>query len=348
MNSIFFLLKSAYVIAQILGWSIYILVALILTYLRNDDLSNRFFLLLFSTFGIGLVLSHLYRNLIIRLRWLNLSISAIIPRFLLGSLAFGLLFQLLYLSISLTLFGTQHLSQIDRLAQEYTGWILVFLFWSVGYFFYHFFKNYKQEEINNLTLRAAQSEMELNRLKAQLNPHFIFNAMNSIKALVDEDAKKSKDAITQLSNILRKSMKTGGEKLIALEEEMKMVDDYLSLEAIRFEERLQVITEIPASLMSKKVPPMMVQTLVENAIKHGISHIPQGGTVRINAKTSEEFWVLRISNSGSLSEAYTEQRGIGLENSRKRLRLLFGEKADIRLTQSKGEVLTEIHIPNIV
>ena len=94
---------------------------------------------------------------------------------------------------------------------------------------FHFVNNYKKEEIKNLKWQAAKNEIELNKLKSQLNPHFIFNSMNSIRALVSEDPKLAKEAITQLSNVLRNSLLMGKQKLIPLGDEMKLVNDYLGL-----------------------------------------------------------------------------------------------------------------------
>src|SRR5690606_34796559 len=120
----------------------------------------------------------------------------------------------------------------------------VFIIWSLLYFLFHFINNYKKEEIKNLKWEAARNEIELNKIKSQLNPHFIFNSMNSIRALVDENPDLAKNAITQLSNVLRNSLLMGKKKLIPLGDELKIVDDYLSLEKTRFEERLTIIKKI--------------------------------------------------------------------------------------------------------
>jgi sensor histidine kinase YesM len=338
-------LKKTYLAAQFLGWSTYILIALLLNSLRGEPLSKELFILLIYAFVIGIGLSHAYREVILRKKWLNLSIGAIIPRFLLGSLLFGFFFECLYLAASAVLYGGSHLNRIDLLAQELTGWVLLFLFWSVVYFFYHFFRNYKQEEIKNLRWEAARSEMELNRLKSQLNPHFIFNAMNSIRALVDEDAKKAKDAITRLSNILRSSLQMGRERLISLQEELKLVNDYLALETIRYEERLRIEIEIPADLLSEKIPPMLLQTLVENAIKHGIAKLPKGGLLRITGQRDKTSWKLEIQNPGKLNQSNTGNNGIGLENTRERLQLLFGATAELHIYEMEDNVCSVVKIP---
>ena len=117
--------------------------------------------------------------------------------------------------------------------------------------------------------------MKWNLLKSQLNPHFIFNALNSIRALVDENPGKSKNAITQLSNILRNSLQIDKNRLTSFTDEMKTVQDYLELESIRFEERLEVDIKLHPNSDQFQIPPLMIQTLVENSIKHGISNLKE-------------------------------------------------------------------------
>src|SRR5690606_38237133 len=125
--------------------------------------------------------------------------------------------------------------------------------------------------------QAVKNEIELNRLISQLNPHFVFNSMNSIRALIDEDPKLAKQAVTELSNVLRNFLLMGKKTMVAFSEELKMVKDYLSLEKIRFEEKLQIIIKVDDDCMNFLVPPLMIQTLVENGIKHGTSKLPEGG-----------------------------------------------------------------------
>ena len=130
-------------------------------------------------------------------------------------------------------------------------------------------------------------EIELNNLKSQLNPHFIFNALNSIRALVDENPSKSKQAINQLSNILRNSLASDKKGLTKFEDEIKIVKDYLGLESIRFEERLKTEFEIHPESQKFLVPPLMIQTLVENGIKHGISKLTPGGVIQLKTYRGE-------------------------------------------------------------
>jgi LytS/YehU family sensor histidine kinase len=203
----------------------------------------------------------------------------------------------------------------------------------------------------SLKYEAAIFEIELNQLKSQLNPHFIFNALNSIRALVDEDPDKSKTAITQLSNILRNSLVVNRRKLIDLKDEIKTVMDYLALESVRFEERLSVFYNIDPATTSCQVPPLMLQTLVENGIKHGISKLTYGGQIRISARINEDNNLeIEIRNSGQFSgNGSSGTTGLGIENTRRRLDLLYGSRSQFQIrNEDDATVLTRIIIPQSV
>lgn len=230
-------------------------------------------------------------------------------------------------------------SQIMGLSIVYA---LIYFVWLVLYYIYHYFERY------NLSLKheAAVHEIELNNLKSQLNPHFIFNALNSIRALVDEDPVKSKNAITRLSNILRNSLISDKKKLTTFEEELIMVQDYLSLESVRFEERLRTDFEIHPDSYSFKVPPLMLQTLVENCIKHGISKLKHGGFVKLKTFVSNEKLKVQIRNSGQYTLQSLDNGGLGLKNTSQRLNLIYGEEASFKIFNENSEtVLAELIIP---
>ena len=224
--------------------------------------------------------------------------------------------------------------------------MLVLLFWSVFYLIYHYFERY------NLSLKrqAEMNEIELNNLKSQLNPHFIFNALNSIRALIDEDPKKSKLAITQLSTILRSTLVSDQNSLSKFEEELKTVKNYLGLEMIRYEERLKVNFDIDPASYSYQVPPLMLQTLVENGIKHGISQLKEGGEIRVESKVQDGKLHIAIRNSGQLRKTngkkYNGKSGLGLINTQRRLSLIYGDQAKFKIRNESGSmVLTELILP---
>ena len=224
----------------------------------------------------------------------------------------------------------------------------VMFFWSLIYFMVHYIENYKKAEIENLKWQANINEIELNKLKSQLNPHFMFNAMNSIRALVEENPERAKESITQLSNILRNTLTMGKNKVIPFDDELKIVKDYVGLESTRYEERLRVEFVIDPQSSNFSVPPLMLQTLVENGIKHGISKLPEGGDLKVKTEVKGDVLHVNISNSGQLNGRSSNGTGFGIKNSEQRLSLLYGNYASLKIYNSDDKhVQTELIIPKL-
>jgi LytS/YehU family sensor histidine kinase len=252
-------------------------------------------------------------------------------------------------------FISGYLLGVERDAQHMTAAIIssilnitsVITVWSLIYFAVHYFENSKKAEIETLIFEAAVKDFELKTLKAQLNPHFMFNAMNSIRALIEEDPQNAKDAITKLSNLMRYTLKIERTETVSLAEELRTIQDYLDLEKIRFEERLNYKINSTSDADRVEIPPMMVQTLVENGIKHGISKMTEGGYLEVMAGVVNSNLVIEIRNSGKFDEeALKNSRGFGVSNTKHRLSLLYGENASLSLiNENKNTVLTKLKIP---
>jgi LytS/YehU family sensor histidine kinase len=220
--------------------------------------------------------------------------------------------------------------------------LILILFWNSVYFTFHFFQKSRQQELNNISLEASRNEIELKNLLSQLNPHFLFNSLNSIRALIDIKPSKAKDAVTTLSALLRKSLALGKEELVPLSAELEMIDHYLELEKVRFEERLSISWDTDDTINDLLIPPFSLQTLVENAIKHGISHLVNGGSIRIRTSNESDSIVLEVQNTGHLD--HSAEPGIGLSNTRRRLDLQFKGKAHLDLFEKEGNVLAKLTI----
>lgn len=192
----------------------------------------------------------------------------------------------------------------------------------------------------------------LTTLKSQVNPHFLFNTLNSISALIRTDAEKAREMTRKLSSIFRKSLEDSSDTH-SLEEEFDFLDDYLSIEKIRFgEDRLKVVKELDPDSRGFQLPSMLLQPVVENAIKHGISCIRDGGTVRISAGRSGRGVMIEVSNDGpeagefDLSELLC--RGMGLRNVFERLRIYSRGDGKLELKpRPGGGALVTIFIPEI-
>ena len=334
---------------QIGGWAIYAIAQIVAVLeLDQGSLSNQRIIFLLYEAALGLAVSHIYRNFINRWKWLSLTMPRLIPRVLFSVFVMGVIMYFLRIPVSIPLGLFNKNVVLDPMVLLGLSFVYAFFFflWSVMYFIYNYFERYNK----SLKLEASIKEIELNNLKSQLNPHFIFNALNSIRALVDENPSKSKLAINQLSNILRNSLVTEKRGLTKFEEEMKVVKDYLGLEGIRFEERLRTELDIDPASVDFMVPPLMIQTLVENGIKHGISKLKDGGIIQIKTKVERDRLKIHIRNSGHfhLNGAKKPSGGMGLENTRQRLKLIYGEEASFRiLTENNTFVLTEIIIPHL-
>jgi two-component system LytT family sensor kinase len=340
--------KNLYWISQVSGWGLFVIVNLLIISSFETIPLNRIALWILLGF-YGVFFSHLYRSYIKKNNWTNLTLNKIIPRILIASFIVALI-------IYIPVYGSGYLLGVEREDKHLTASIIasilnitsVALVWSLIYFAIHYFENSKKAEIETLIFEAAVKDFELKTLKAQLNPHFMFNAMNSIRALIEEDPQNAKDAITKLSNLMRYTLKIERTETVPLADELKTIQDYLDLEKIRFEERLNYKIKSTPDADRVEIPPMMVQTLVENGIKHGISKITEGGEVRVDARVLNSNLIVEIRNSGEFDEDELKiSRGFGVSNTKHRLSLLYGENASLTLTnENNNTVLTKLKLPS--
>ena len=192
--------------------------------------------------------------------------------------------------------------------------------------------------LDTLKLESLVKELELKTIKAHITPHFIFNSLNSIRALVDENPQRARKAVTELSNILRSSMQTEKMETVPLEKELHIIKDYLALENMRFEDRLKVEYDIDEDTLDQPVPPMMLQTLVENAIKHGISQQINGGVIKLISDFKGDYHELVVQNTGQLNGSVNTE-GFGIPSTTNRLNLLYGDKASFAIKQINGSLV---------
>ncbi len=337
-----------YWILQFLGWGAFAFVNIFFASLSQGISAVQ--LWAFVVLGSFYLLStHFLRFIVKTYNWFKLGIPQLLFQTLLAVLALSFVNIVAQILINIA-FGTLSPQEDFRILVILVNLFVAFLFyaiWFLLYFLFHFLDNY------NTTLRyeAKINEIRLNHLKSQLNPHFIFNALNSVRALIDEDPNKAKTAITRISNMLRFSLMLDKKQTIDFGDELNTVKDYLELESIRFEERLQVSYAIEDEAFSFKIPPMMLQTIVENAIKHGISNLVKGGIIEIKCREGlNDDLYIQVKNSGQLKATPSlkskEGEGHGLSNTIQRLKLIYGGKATFRIFNSGNQfVITEIKIP---
>ncbi len=222
--------------------------------------------------------------------------------------------------------------------------VLVIFGWVVCYLVIKALLKLNADRIERLQLNATLKQAQLNTLKGQINPHFMFNSLNNIRGLMLEDVEKSRDMLTKLSEILRYSLTKNNVNAIALEEELEMVENYIDLSKIQLEDRLQFIKEVAPETLTLAIPPMIVQLLVENAAKHGISNLKGGGRILLKTEIDKDRLCIKVINTGKLQMAKGSTQ-LGLENIRRRLHLLYGDTAVFSLTEEKDEVVANIKIP---
>lgn len=198
----------------------------------------------------------------------------------------------------------------------------------------------REAEAHRLLLRTETLENRLSRarldaLRMQLNPHFLFNTLNTISVYVDEDPEKANSMLVGLSSLLRSALRENGKPVIALAEELSFVRRYLEIEAVRFEDRLHITIDVPDSLLSWEVPAFILQPLVENAVKHGFSSRVEGGCIEIKAREERGRLLLQVDDDGrGFHENQGEDTGIGLKNTRDRLAALYDDEAGLEIAAS--------------
>ena len=337
-----------YWLFQGLGWTLFtgVNIFFALTY----NLFDQQFVLRISLYVvIGFFMSHLMRQVIKRMRLLERNLNLQLVGFVLVSFAFAVLVGTIETHLSILLNLEYREEARFKLLQKiisnmFTSFIYLFI-WNCIYFIYHYVSESRKNQLDNLQLEALVKSLELKTIKSHINPHFIFNALNSIRALIDEDPTRARQAVTGLSNILRSSMQSDQLEIITLKKELDIVKDYLALELIRFEDRLKVVYKIDEETLDHPIPPMMLQTLVENAIKHGIGKQVEGGQITITSNEDVGVYTLRVINSGIL-QMQDGHEGFGLQSTSNQLSLIFGDKALFSITQMDAkQVEAKVIIP---
>lgn len=190
---------------------------------------------------------------------------------------------------------------------------------------------------NQIQLR----EMELHFLRSQINSHFLFNALNNIRSLILEDTQAARQGLSDLATLLRGLMQIESKPKVSLRDELEWVKGYLALETLQFEQRLQYEFTIAPELLDAELPPLLLQTLVENAIKHGVARRKSGGTIYIRAITqTNNRWQLQVENPVAELPADHQGNGIGLKNTRDRLSAAFGDNAQLNLHIANTVIVT--------
>jgi LytS/YehU family sensor histidine kinase len=280
--------------------------------------------------------------------WLQMPLRSVGPRIAAGTALAGALLAAIAIFVNRVLLHTIPIRDLARPRYLFVIWashMTLMVLWMAVYLAIHEFRHRRITEVRALRLELVAQQAQLRGLRAQINPHFLFNCLNSLRELIVENPHGAQMMVTQISGLLRYSLQSNHTELVRLADEVQAVKDYLDLEGVRLEERLQVYWNIASDLGNVPIPPMLLQTLVENALKHGISRRPAGGEITIGVRSQDFVVELEVVNTGELS-GNPSTEGLGLRNAQERLQLLYGDKATIVLESApNNHVRAAITLP---
>lgn len=237
--------------------------------------------------------------------------------------AFVLLWQQSYYLIC-DLIGFGHLAGTGKVWDIYIPALFYILQFGIIHAYNYYLDNRKKLKLEG-ELRTAALKSELSALKAQLNPHFLYNIFNTISASVPPENEKTRLLIAELSDLFRYQLKASQVDKVSLREELDFVNKYLDLEKARFQDRLRIEVNVPDNILDEMIPPMLLQPLVENSVKHGLSSLIEGGTISITIKKKGDKLAFEIADTGVgvKNKESLFEKGIGLNNTRLRLEKMY-------------------------
>lgn len=237
---------------------------------------------------------------------------------------------------------------IRSIANSGFNFFVYFSLITMVYAFYYF-QNQKDSEIRRSNLTAQLLDSKIKALQSQLNPHFLFNSLNDISSLMDISVSRSQDAIADLSSLLRQTLNLKDVRYITLEKEIELLSKYIDIEKIRFADKIIHTIKIDPNISHNLVPPLMIQPIVENSIKHGFSYNHDIVKIEVIIKSNDNQLIFYIKNNGELLEHDENiNYGTGLSNVLERLNTLYGNKFTFEMENSNNWVVTKIIIPKIL
>ncbi|MGD8780917.1 MAG: histidine kinase [Ignavibacteria bacterium] len=343
--------SKTFIIVNACGWFFLFLLNTAIRYYISGFRANEI-ILSFILFAFCFLLTIIIRNTFAVYDIINKKPLVIIIFSLLQSFVAPALLVLV-LSIVTMLFMSGEQLTWKAVVINFINLQLFFLLWMACYVGFKYFTRAKENEINSLKIKNELHVAQLNLLKGQLKPHFMFNSLNNIRSLILEDVNKARDMITNLSELLRYSLNNFNVEKVVLENELEIVNKYIEILAIQYEDRLKFSLEHDTILKKVLVPSMIIQMLVENAVKHGVNSLPGGGgEIKLNITGKDKKIVIAVKNTiiRENKDNYTHinSTGIGIENIKERLRLLYTNNAEFSLKKYDGYVEAKVVIPREV
>lgn len=218
----------------------------------------------------------------------------------------------------------------------------------LGHYLAGAFQRSRTAERKALELQVMAREAELKSLRAQLDPHFLFNSLNSVAALIGNDTAAARQMCFLMAQFFRKSLSLGREQSIALSEELSLVETFLAIEKVRFGERLRAKFDVADYVLDVAVPPLMLQPLIENAVHHGVAHLLEGGEVCVTARRHDAFLEIVVENPCDPDRPASRSTGVGLANVRSRVETLCGHRASVDVDAGETHFRVSILLPGDV
>jgi len=292
------------------------------------------------------ILSHLIAKIAFARNWFKLDRRQLTVRGLSACVVGGLLAVAVFHPIAILVYETKGKLDAYWLLIDYAGIVAVLAMWS-GFFSAFYYRDLSGKmELERVQILASAKELQLSTLRTQLNPHFLFNSFNLLRGLVQRDPEMARSSITHLAEMMKHTLSSASINTTDLRKEIDFVESYLSIEKLRYEERLRINYEFDHKIQDHKIPAMLLYTLVENAVKYGIGQDIAGVDVSISIWREGKTLRIRVTNSGKLATTSTST-GTGLANARARLTLLYGEDASLDVFEQENRVIAEATWPAI-
>jgi two-component system, LytTR family, sensor kinase len=217
------------------------------------------------------------------------------------------------------------------------------------YYVIRYFQGLQRKEFEKSELDIKNREMQISLLKSQINPHFLFNTLNSINTLIGSSKEQARRVITQLSDIFRYALDSHGDEMVRLIHELDFIDNYIRIQQVRFGDRLKFVKQVDFSCLSVHIPPMILQPLVENSVKYGIAPKDDGGTIVLTIKRFNSMIFFEVKDDGLGSNAKKvmdgSSSGVGLKNTDQRLKSIFGSGSGLRIRSNEWGYSVSFFIP---
>lgn len=333
--------QASYWIFQSIGWGFFCITNSLFQYpkLGNESILFSVYISLF-----GILITH-------SVRWIILTFSIIEKKtiILVGTIialvvSSAIMGSVLFFGVILTirnLFLEPLEAEFEDVLSSTFNMGLVYAIWILIYFAYLYFQAQKRSTIEKFELELILKDAQLNDLKKQLSPHFLFNSLNNIRSLILEDQHKAREAVTHISDILRYALNYQEKELVMIAEEMEVVKAYIELNKMHYDNKVMFNIVIEEEALSYKIPPMSIQLMVENALKHGVAKT--ANTTFLNVRIFlDRYLIIEVENEGKLLK--NENVGLGVFNLKSRLYHSFKDKCSFQLEEKEGLVKATIKL----